>query len=291
MNKFVNYLMKKSTENNNVIKIAVHEGVFHADDVTAIALLKIFIPEITGKQIKFLTKRVSHQEKNFDDFDLVIDVGGKYDGIKYFDHHQWTLKENPHAAAGLVWQAIKEALSLGEEYAPLEELIEIVDQADIGARKAGTWEYPSLISKFNHPNPYDLEQEKKFEEAIFFAEKMIASLKNDAKEIKKAKEITKKVKEIKEVPGVVELPEFTRFWNKFINGILTPGIEAVIWFDKNQNCYKAQVVPVEPGSFKRVGRGFKPDTTGKMSFVHTGEFFCVAPNKEVLLEYLQKHFK
>lgn len=292
MKRCVNNNLREAAKRGE-IKIAVHQGVFHADDVTAVALLKSFLVELLGEKVKVVIERVTHQQKDFKEFDLVLDVGGKYDGVKYFDHHQWTKEENLHAAAGLVWEAIKKALSLGEEYSSLEELIEIIDAADIGVRPAQKWEYPNLISRFNASDIYSEIQEQQFLKAVAFAEEIIKNLKEGAKEIKKAKAIAKNIKNLENegLPEVVELPEFSRLWNQFINGRKTPGIEAVIWFDKNQNCYKAQVVPVAPGSFQRVGKGFKPDTTGKMSFVHPGEFFCVAPDRTTLINYLKKHFK
>jgi len=54
----------------------------HADEVTAIALLKVFTDD------EIIVKRINHNTIDYDKYDMVIDMGRKFDGVKYFDHHQ-----------------------------------------------------------------------------------------------------------------------------------------------------------------------------------------------------------
>ena len=60
--------------------IATHNKMFHADEVTAVALLEIF----TDYEIE--VERVDHDCKDFSKYDFVIDISKKYDekslGIK-----------------------------------------------------------------------------------------------------------------------------------------------------------------------------------------------------------------
>ena len=67
---------------NGKYYIAVtHNGLFHADDIFAAALLKLAFGD------KIIFKR-SRDEVEFEKADIVFDVGKKYDEVKYFDHHQ-----------------------------------------------------------------------------------------------------------------------------------------------------------------------------------------------------------
>jgi [protein-PII] uridylyltransferase len=58
--------------------IATHNKIMHADEVTAIALLKIF----TNYEIE--VSRVDHNITDFSKYDMVVDIGKKFDGVKYF---------------------------------------------------------------------------------------------------------------------------------------------------------------------------------------------------------------
>ena len=49
--------------------IATHNKIFHADEVTAIALLEIF----TNYEIE--VERVDHDTEDFSKYDFVIDIG------------------------------------------------------------------------------------------------------------------------------------------------------------------------------------------------------------------------
>lgn len=79
-------------------KIGTHDGFFHADDVLALALLKRMFWcdfEIVRTRDKAI----------LDSCDILVDVGGKYDGKKYFDHHH---DRDLPCSVSLVWTAIWE---------------------------------------------------------------------------------------------------------------------------------------------------------------------------------------
>ena len=120
--------------------IATHNKMFHADEVTAIALLEVF----TDFEIE--VQRVDHDTKDFSKYDFVIDIGKKFDGIKYFDHHQY---KGGKSSAGLIWDYI----GLNEEYPKLSKLVDLVDRNDVGIEKAKPFEYSSFIKCYNTINP------------------------------------------------------------------------------------------------------------------------------------------
>lgn len=81
-------------------KLCTHNGPFHADDVLAGAMLRLFYPD--AEIIR------SRNPKDLEQADIVFDVGGKYDGQKFFDHHQGG--QGHQASAGLVWNTIGQGI-------------------------------------------------------------------------------------------------------------------------------------------------------------------------------------
>ena len=81
--------------------VAVHSGIFHCDDVLCVALANILCGKVN-------VSRLPREYKgDFSEFTYILDVGMKYDGDRFFDHHQ---KECPcyedgrrHCAASLFW--------------------------------------------------------------------------------------------------------------------------------------------------------------------------------------------
>jgi len=69
------------------LTVAVHNGQFHADETTAVALLKII------RNIKIVRTRDPSQLAKAD---IVVDVGKVYDPENFkFDHHQYSPDESP----------------------------------------------------------------------------------------------------------------------------------------------------------------------------------------------------
>jgi len=145
------------------MEIATHKGMFHADEVTAIALLKVFTDE------DITVSRVKGDTTDFSSFDMVIDIGKKFDGVKLFDHHQY---KGGKSSAGLIWDYI----GLQEEYLEISKLIKIVDDNDTEVIKAEPFEYSSLLHCYNHRDIYSQAQEKQFEKAIKFAQTILISM-------------------------------------------------------------------------------------------------------------------
>lgn len=114
------------------MKIVVHDGSFHADDVFTVASLKRLYPDaeiIRTRDEKLIAKG-----------DIVADVGGVYDADKNrFDHHQFggagaRVNGIPYAAVGLVWKKFGEQIAGGKEEALIIEnrLIAAIDGPDNG---------------------------------------------------------------------------------------------------------------------------------------------------------------
>lgn len=89
--------------------------------------------------------------------------------------------------------------------------------------------------------------------------------------------------------SVIELEQFTRYWEKFINKDSMPEIDAVVWKDTTENTYKVKLVSNNSKAFNIPSNSLKQDSS--MEFVHSCGFFAVAKDKTTMKTYLQKQLK
>jgi len=98
------------------IMIGTHPGLMHKDDVVSVALVMIEHPELRS-DVKIVRTR---NEELLEKCDLILDVGMKYDGVKYFDHHQEDVPvyENgiKYSACGLYLRHMKSISDKTKEY-------------------------------------------------------------------------------------------------------------------------------------------------------------------------------
>lgn len=87
------------------LRICTHSGSFHADEALAVYMLRL-LPKFQGSSLVR-----SRDPAKWEESDVVVDVSGKYDGAKYFDHHQRGFEEtfSPDfetklSSAGLVYK-------------------------------------------------------------------------------------------------------------------------------------------------------------------------------------------
>src|SRR3989344_4003440 len=112
--------------------IATHDGNFHADDVFAIAILKMIYPDV----VVVRTRDNALMEKA----DLRVDVGFKYDpSTGDFDHHQAggagkRANGIEYAACGLIWKHFGQLLVAERIQQRIDfKLIQFIDAEDLGA--------------------------------------------------------------------------------------------------------------------------------------------------------------
>jgi uncharacterized UPF0160 family protein len=117
----------------NKIKVAVHSGAFHPDDVFSVALLSILFD---GKIKVFRTR----DEKVYGTCDFVVDVGLVHDVTgKKFDHHQeGGAGKRPngisYSSFGLLWSTYGEKVCNSKKVADIVDhtLVQIIDADDTG---------------------------------------------------------------------------------------------------------------------------------------------------------------
>jgi len=112
------------------MRVVTHSGPFHADEVFAFALLRVFLDrelELVRTRDPAIVARA----------DLAIDIGGEYDPASgRFDHHQRSY-QGPLSSAGMVLQWLEQA---GEVPAPLAaqlrtNWVDYIDAVDNGRRR------------------------------------------------------------------------------------------------------------------------------------------------------------
>ena len=106
-----------------------HCGVFHSDEVLACALLKI---AAGNAEVTIIRSRLP---EDWERADYVIDVGGKHDGIKWFDHHQPAgggSRSNGlnFSAFGLLWEQL--GITAVRTLMSSQALVQLTDQAILG---------------------------------------------------------------------------------------------------------------------------------------------------------------
>ncbi len=145
-----------------------HDGTFHADEVTACALLLVF--DLIDQNSIIRTRSA----EKLACCEFVCDVGGEYDASKKrFDHHQVSYKGD-FSSAGMVWLYLYETKKVEKAtYHFLQRsLIHGIDAHDNGkvTFEPGVCTFSQIISNFV-PVQYDVtseEQDKAFHNALTF---------------------------------------------------------------------------------------------------------------------------
>jgi len=256
-----------------ILKIATHNKTMHADEVSAIALLKVF------RDDEIVVHRVSHDTTDFTKYDMVIDIGKKFDGKKYFDHHQY---KGGKSSAGLIWDFIGKS----KEYHRISKLIKLIDDNDVGIQKAKPFEFSSLIKCFNSKSLNDATQKIQFDKAVEFAQTVFASMKNMQDDYLAAQDIVKNAYVFDGNQSILELETFTPHWSSYINGDIAPHIKAVVWKDSDENDWKVKIPSKRPGSFELNAKAFSMDDS--MKFVHSSGHFAIAKDEESMRKFLER---
>jgi len=111
------------------LRVATHPGPFHADEVFAYALLRVFL----GAELELVRTR---DLRLIAQADLAIDVGGEYDASRgRFDHHQRSY-QGPLSSAGMVLNWLEHTGKLSFHLAAQlrKDWVEYIDAVDNGRR-------------------------------------------------------------------------------------------------------------------------------------------------------------
>jgi len=290
------------------VTIATHDGIFHADEVFALAVLKLFF-EQEGKEVEITRTR---DLEKIALCDMAVDVGGEYSKAKNkFDHHQKqkpASRKNgiPYASFGLIWKHFgKKITSSKKVWEAIErKLVTPIDALDNGVNLStpifkGINEYTNahIISAIS--SAYQEDQARQaFIKALEFAGLIVTG------EIKKAEDKIEGEKIITEVivkqgkPEVLVLEKYVT-WEVSVSRC--QNIKLVIFPDNDSSrwCIQAardnlEVFGRDRISFPKGWRGLSNGdliTASGISdsiFCHTGGFFAVAKSKSAAIEMAER---
>jgi uncharacterized UPF0160 family protein len=191
-------------------KIITHDGVFHADEVIAAALLRVqgWDCEVVRTRDKDVLSQALLDLET-----LVLDQGGEYNiDMLNLDHHQ---DPNLPSVAGLVWRHFNAYIlsDLAKTY--FDEFISGIDKWDTnrdGCHADWPKEFRNLshiIAGFNR-DPFDsVNQDIQFEKAVKFAIVVVENEKNSAL-LKARAEIDYSAHVV--INGVAIFSQFSQIW-------------------------------------------------------------------------------
>jgi len=242
----------------NPLTIATHNGVFHADDVFAVAALLLAYPDATVVRTR--------DPKVFAEADIVVDVGGEYNPTtRRFDHHQKGgagIRHNgvPYAAFGLVWDTI--GMSIVPE--PSEtarqhiagiidaSLVQAIDASDNGFVLPGdvhntpSYSISQVISTMNPTWQDTTSFDEAFHAAVGAARGLITlAIRSAAAEVAAETEVAEALDEAS--MGIVVLEKYVPWTDALLR--LDGGRTKFILFPAETGDWRIQAVPDAPGSF------------------------------------------
>lgn len=260
------------------MKLATHNGTFHADDIFGVTVLDYLEP--------FSEIIRTRDPKIIASADYAVDVGGVWDPAKgQFDHHQkgFTGKRESgvgYASAGLVWAhhgaafvsklIPKISLQLAEYVAAGidDELVQYIDMEDTGELNCapGIFGLSAILSNFNmnwmdderlikisQQTGSDLAVERaqlqlsRFNEAIEFVFDILSrAISNKVCEASAAEKV--RLSECIEDGKVLMLTNGGLPWSKVVHEEM-PELLFVIYPDSTDSQFQIRTVPIEPESF------------------------------------------
>jgi uncharacterized UPF0160 family protein len=153
--------------------VAIHSGPFHADEVFAYALLRIFL----GRELELVRTR---DPAIIARADLAIDVGGEYEPSRgRFDHHQRAYR-GPLSSAGMVvlWLAQSGKIAAGFAAQLRKDWVEYIDAVDNGRRQptSGVPCIATIVAALGEQAQSPDEFDARFVEAVAMCEGIVRGL-------------------------------------------------------------------------------------------------------------------
>lgn len=273
--------------------IVTHNGAYHADDVFALAILKLIHPE--AKIVR------TRDEQIIASADIVVDVGYIYDPDKNrFDHHQPEFTDTreegtPYSACGLVWKHFFKKLCSKDEAAMVDSrLICGIDAIDngfpFGNNKFGTKPYglSKIMEIFMPTFQEEKEYDVAFAEAVGLAQLILKREIAVSKASIAAKSIVRKALLEYEKEDFVVIDQYCP-WK---TTVIKESDKKLGVFGRSDGAWAVCTVPTEMESFdSRIDlplawAGLQNEDLAKVSgvkdaiFCHKARFIAAAKSKE-----------
>jgi uncharacterized UPF0160 family protein len=254
------------------VKVGTHDGVFHADDVLACAIVRMALggegwewadePTSDSAKLAFVRTR---DPRVLDDCDIVIDVGGVYDPDRgRFDHHQTgRAGARPsgvlYSAAGLVWRKYGEIVCSNKAVAEEvdRKFVAPVCATDNGQKlfnggtpafeKIAPTSFSSLIASLN-PCWYEYpSHDGCFQSAVETAQYLLSRAIKAAEGKAKARAIVREALRADPDAAVIRLDRFVPWEEEIVES--APHALYVVFPNETGDTQMVQCVPDALGSF------------------------------------------
>ena len=279
------------------IDVATHSGSFHADDVLAFALIRVFLdPAATLVRTRDLDR--------IREADVAIDVGGEFDPERRrFDHHQASY-DGLRSSAGMVldWLEATRGVSADIADALRAELVEHVDAVDNG-RISPTFGVPcfsTLVGTYNNTAGSSEEFRTQFLAAAEMAEGVVRGICAGIEQIAAALEAVHRGMDEAVEAGlaVIELDDYY-VWKPayFEKGGVEHPTDFVLF--PAEGDWRVVAIPPEPGSFDKK-RPFPAEWAGLVDaeleevvgvngarFCHKNRFIAVFGTRDAAITALE----
>lgn len=250
----------------HTLRIATHNGSFHADDVFGVAVLMLLHPDAELVRTR--------DTQTIAEADFAVDVGGEWDPARgRFDHHQRGFSgARPsgvvYASAGLVWAAHGAALVsrvFGLQDAALaqaiaadldEQLVQHLDKADTGASHGapGLFGLSALLGQFNATwdNPAAADKEGHahragFDRAVALLTPVLLAALDQLRARHQGAQFVRAAQRL-QGGRVLLLPRASLPWKEVVS-LEMPEVLLVVYPDSTDAQHQVHVVTVEPQSF------------------------------------------
>ena len=283
------------------MQVATHPGNFHADEVFAVAALRL-----AHGPLEVVRTR---DEQALAAADVRVDVGGRSDpDAGDFDHHQkGGAGERPNgirfASFGLVWRHVGEQLADDADAAAAidERLVQGVDANDTGqtiieplVESVRPMTVSGVIAALNpswDEELSDAEQDARFEEAVALATRIIEGELRGARAFARARGLVQQAIARATDPRIVELDRNMPWREAVVSG--APDARFVVY--PKSDGWGMQAVPTAAGSFGNrldlpeewagLSGPELADATGVEDaiFCHSARFYASAGSREGIM--------
>ena len=288
------------------MRVATHPGTFHADDVFAVAVLRL----VHGRLDVVRTRDDAVQAAA----DLRVDVGGRSDpATGDFDHHQKggageRANGIRYASFGLVWRAHGPALAGGRQAADAidERLVQGVDANDTGQTivqplvdGVRPMTISGVVAAMNPSWDEELtpeQEDARFEEAVALAGRIVERELAGAAAFARAHELVRAAIRRAEDPRVIELDR-NMPWR---DAVVTDAPEALYVVYPKSDGWGMQAVPQALGEFANrrdlpaEWAGLSGDELAAVTgvpdaiFCHSSRFYVSARSREGIAELARR---
>lgn len=290
-----------------MIKVVVHNGSFHADEVFAVAALLL---TLEGEEVEIERTR---DDSVIESADYAIDVGLVYNPAKNrFDHHQTEgagVRENgiPYASFGLIWKEFGEQISGSKQIADTieQKLVMSIDALDNGVKIAEPiYEGVRSYDITDYLYSYWIDEEIG-EDEVGRVFKRVVSLAKDLikREVEKAQRIIEEGKIVEEIYNKTEDKRIIVLDRHLAWGVIMtekPEPLIVVYPSTDGEKWNAKTVRTSLNSFEtriKFPESWAGKTNGELVevsgvkgalFCHRGRFLVVTESKESALALAEK---